>query len=551
MIDEQSAFGFNRIPRGKRGIHRALGGKALALVIALLAAAGATSALAKGKAEHIVLVVWDGMRPDFIRPQYCPTLYSLATNGTFFRRHHPAYVSSTEVNGTALATGSHPGRSGIIANTEYRPELSVLSTFATEGMDAIRRGDLLTDGNYVRTPTVAEILQDNGIATITAGSKPVVLLHDRSWRKSSSAEKESVTLFEGKTLPRSAVDALIKVNDDKAFPTNITQPNTGQDNWTTRALVRGLWRKGVPKYTVLWLSDPDKSQHETGVGSSTALAGIEASDKNLAEVVKVLNEKGLMDKTDIMVVSDHGFSTIQRGPDVVEILKKQKFSAAKKFDNPEAGDVMVVGLGGSVMFYVVDRVESVIRRLVTFLQTSDFAGVVFSRLPMDGTFPLDAVRYGGTNSMPDVLMSMRWTTERNEYGAPGMFLSMDGTKGKGSHASLSRFDMNNTLVASGPDFKKGFLSEIPSGNIDVAPTILWLLGVQAPAPASFDGRVLHEAILGSKEFVPKPVTRMIEAKRDIGYFRWRQYLKISEVGSSVYFDEGNGEPLLRPGEDPD
>jgi arylsulfatase A-like enzyme len=551
MIDEQSAFGTDQIPHGDRSVRQANGGRALvlALALAVLAVADVPSVLAKGKAEHIVLIVWDGMRPDFIRPQYCPTLYSLATNGTFFRRHHPAYVSSTEVNGTALATGSHPGHSGIIANTEYRPELSVLSTFATEGMDAIRRGDLLTDGNYVRTPTVAEILQDDGIATITAGSKPVVLLHDRSWRKSSSAEKDSVTLFEGKTLPRSAVDALIKVNDDKAFPTNITQPNTGQDNWTTRALVRGLWRKGVPKYSVLWLSDPDKSQHESGVGSSTALAGIEASDKNLAEVIKVLNEKGLMDKTDIMVVSDHGFSTIQRGPDVVDILKKQKFSAAKKFDNPEAGDVMVVGLGGSVMFYVVDRVESVIQRLVTFLQTSDFAGVVFSRLPMDGTFPLETVRYGGTNSMPDVLLSMRWTADKNEYGAPGMFFSMDGTKGKGSHASLSRFDMNNTLVASGPDFKKGVLSEIPSGNIDVAPTILWLLGIKAPV--SFDGRVLHEAIVGSKEFVPKPVTRMIEAKRDIGYFRWRQYLKFTEIGGAVYFDEGNGEPLLRATEDTD
>src|SRR5262245_30093881 len=83
-----------------------------------------------GRAEHILVVVWDGMRPDFVTPQHCPTLYSLATNGTFFRRHHCAFISSTEVNGTALATGAHPGRSGVQANTEYRPELSILSTFA-------------------------------------------------------------------------------------------------------------------------------------------------------------------------------------------------------------------------------------------------------------------------------------------------------------------------------------------------------------------------------------------------------------------------------------
>ncbi len=57
---------------------------------------------AKGQAEHVVLIVWDGMRPDFITPQYTPTLYWLATNGVFFKSNHCAYISSTEVNGTVL-----------------------------------------------------------------------------------------------------------------------------------------------------------------------------------------------------------------------------------------------------------------------------------------------------------------------------------------------------------------------------------------------------------------------------------------------------------------
>ena len=510
------------------------------LISCLLLAPG--NALANGRAEHVVVVVWDGMRPDFITPQYCPNLYSLATNGVFFKNHRCAYVSSTEVNGTALATGVHPGRSRVIANTDYRPEISVTGTFATEGLDAIRRGDLLTGGHYLGAETLAEILQDNGIPTVIAGSKPVVLLHDRSNKKDSEVEKESTLLFEGKTIPRSAGDALPKVNDDKSWPSNAI-PNTAQDNWTTRSLLRVLWKKAPPKYTLLWLSDPDKSQHEVGVGASNALAGIESSDKNLGEVIKGLKERGVYEKTDIMIVSDHGFSTIAKGPDVVEILKRAKFSAFKKNENPEPGDVMVVGLGGTVMFYVVEHQEPVIRRLAEFLQQSDFAGVVFSRLNIKGTFPLETVRYGVTNAGPDVMVSMRWTEEKNEHGFPGMFQSMDGTKGKGSHASLSRFDMHNTLVATGPDFKRGFLSETTSGNIDLAPTVLWLLGVKPPK--AMDGRVLREAMAGSTLALPKVVTRTIEAKRDIGFFRWRQYLKFTEVDGAMYFDEGNGEPVLR------
>jgi arylsulfatase A-like enzyme len=493
--------------------------------------------------DHVVLVVWDGMRPDFVAPQYCPNLYSLATNGVFFRNHHPAYISSTEVNGAALATGSHPGRNGILANTEYDPDVSILASHATEGIDAIRRGDLLSGGHYILTPTLPEILHQAGIPTIVAGSKPVALFHDRSRRRENTAAKNSVTLFEGKTIPRDLVEKLKKVNDDKVFPPTITQPNTGQDNWTTRALVRSLWKDRVPKYTLLWLSDPDKSQHETGVGSPTSLDGIESSDKNLGDVIKALKDKGVWDKTDLMLVSDHGFSTIHRTPNVSSILRKNGFTAHTKFEDPEPGDVLVVGVGGGVLLYVVNHDEAVIGRLVGFLQTTDFAGVIFTKRPMDGTFPLEAIGYSTTNDAPDILVSLRWSAETNSYGAPGLMQTMGGTVGKGSHASLSRYDMNNTLVAHGPSFKQGFIDEMPSGNIDVAPTILWLLGV-APAP-TMDGRILHEALAHSPVKPPKAQTKTLQAARDIGLFRWTQYLKFSSVGSTRYFDEGNGQVLRR------
>jgi arylsulfatase A-like enzyme len=401
----------------------------------------------------------------------------------------------------------------------------------------------MTGGHYIMTPTVAEILHREGIPTIISGSKPVAQFHDRSRTKTSAVEKQSVTLYAGRTIPRDLVDSLKKVNDDKAFPTNITQPNTAQDAWTTHALTRALWKKGVPKYTLLWLSGPDKSQHETGVGSATALDGIESSDKHLGEVIKTLKEKGVWDKTDLMLVSDHGFSTIHRTPNVSTLLRKGGFNAHSKFEDPEPGDVMVVGVGGSVLLYVVNRDEAVIRRVVDFLQTTDWAGVIFSRVSAEGTFPLESVGYNATNEAPDIILSLRWCAETNTYGAPGLMTTMGGTSGKGSHASLSRFDMNNTLVAHGPDFKRGLINDMPSGNVDVAPTILWLLGVKAPP--TMDGRVLHEALAHSTIKPPKPQTKTIEAPRDIGLFHWQQYLKFSSVGTTRYFDEGNGQVSRR------
>ena len=106
------------------------------------------------------------------------------------------------------------------------------------------------------------------------------------------------------------------------------------------------------------------------------------------------------------------------------------------------------------------------------------------------------------------------------------------------HASLARFDMHNTLIAAGPDFKKGYSDSIPTGNIDVAPTILKILGITAPEP--MDGRVLTEALVQGSE-LPTVKNVTLESKRDLEKSGWHQYLKISQVGETLYFNEGNGE----------
>lgn len=76
-----------------------------------------------------------------------------------------------------------------------------------------------------------------------------------------------------------------------------------------------------------------------------------------------------------------------------------------------------------------------------------------------------------------------------------------GKRGAGTHASLSRFDMHNTLVANGPSFRRGYLDQFPSGNADVTSTILALLGLR----------------------------------------EWKQYLKTTTFGGGLYIDEGSGQ----------
>ena len=46
--------------------------------------------------RQVVLVIWDGMRPDFISEANTPNLWKLREEGVAFSRHHPVFLSSTE-----------------------------------------------------------------------------------------------------------------------------------------------------------------------------------------------------------------------------------------------------------------------------------------------------------------------------------------------------------------------------------------------------------------------------------------------------------------------
>src|SRR5262245_33485796 len=161
---------------------------------------------AAGRTEHVVLIVWDGMRPDFISREHTPTLYQLARDGVRFDNHHSVYCTSTEVNGTALATGVYPEHSGVIANSDFLPAVNPLKVVAREQLSVVRAGDLATGGQYLLRPTLAEVLRASGKTTVIAGAKGVALLHDRQERAEDSPLPP--VLFQGATLPPGRAVAL-------------------------------------------------------------------------------------------------------------------------------------------------------------------------------------------------------------------------------------------------------------------------------------------------------------------------------------------------------
>ena len=105
---------------------------------------------------------------------------------------------------------------------------------------------------------------------------------------------------------------------------------------------------------------------------------------------------------------------------------------------------------------------------------------------------------------PDIVVSYDFDESAVVQGLPGIEFE-SAQNNRGMHGSFSPIDVHNTLIATGPDFRAGFVDTLPSGNVDVAPTIAWLFGLPLPGA---DGRPLYEALtageLSSNDFTITP-----------------------------------------------
>jgi arylsulfatase A-like enzyme len=518
--------------------HRAFLFTAFCALLALV-----SNAVAEEKPRHVLLVVWDGMRPDFVTEKYAPTLDRLAHDGVRFLNHHSVYPTATYVNGAALATGAYPNHNGLYANLAFQPAINPRQPIDIGEPDTINRGDEISGGKYLALQAIAELVRSSGQKVALAGTKSVALLFDRhnDWTIARTRDKQ-LTIFAA--APMSA--GVQKETTDLLGPflSESNATSAQRNTYTTRALTEVLWRDGVPDFSLLWLSEPDLSQHNYSPGSPEAIAAIKAVDQNLAAVLNALNEKHARDSTDVFVVSDHGFSTIRRSIDLVALLNAACFHAAKEFsEKAKPGDILVCGNGGSAVFYVKDHHPAVVGRLIEWLEQSDFAGIVFADNGK-GAFPLSQ-GYIDAADAPDVVMSFRWYGDKNKFGVPGLIdADWNRKAGEGTHATLSPYDVHNTLIAAGPDLRHGFEDDLPTGNIDLAPTILRILGIAAPA--QFQGRELAEAFPENKGSPAASQARVESAVRVISNSKQGPGLKISSVRDSEYIDQGDSDGSTKP-----
>jgi arylsulfatase A-like enzyme len=89
------------------------------------------------------------------------------------------------------------------------------------------------------------------------------------------------------------------------------------------------------------------------------------------------------------------------------------------------------------------------------------------------------------------------------------------------------------LIARGPSFHQRLVSELPSGNVDVAPTVLRLLG--ATTDTALDGRPLIEGLRSATDRPPEASSpRRYEAVSRVGAVSLVHCAVIESVGHTRY-----------------
>ena len=179
--------------------------------------------------------------------------------------------------------------------------------------------------------------------------------------------------------------------------------------------------------------------------------------------------------------------------------------SVKRVDGSDA-TLIVAANGGSDLVYVPNKNVDVVRKTIDVLTQLDYVGGIFvddrfCPAPTDcaGALPLSSIGLTGHSAVPRPAIVV---TYKVFYPHPGDLQSAiqvsDTTlqEGQGMHGGFGRDQTFNNMAAIGPDFKAAFIDESPTGNIDIAPTLAHILGLQLPSIGNIRGRVLEEALAG-------------------------------------------------------
>ena len=282
----------------------------------------------------VFIVVFDGLQPAQVIPELMPNLARLAAEGVTCNNHHAVFPTVTRANVASIVTGHQPGAHGLTGNMLVIPEFD--PHHAIGALEPVL-SEVAAKTPVLLQPTLGDILHRHGQEFIAVGTGT----SGNAYLQNPNAETQGgATIHPDFCLPRplhGEITARFGHWPDRRGPSAAKLARA------VEIVTEYILAERQPAVSLLWLSEPDSSQHAHGVGSEEAISTIREADRQFGRLLEWLDKRGLSPDTNVIVVSDHGYSTISEVIDVEATLREAGFPPGD-----EPGGVAVAPNGGSV-----------------------------------------------------------------------------------------------------------------------------------------------------------------------------------------------------------
>lgn len=440
----------------------------------LAALFGGVAAAAPSVSNHVVIISIDGMRPEFYLSKefagVCETLAGLRQAGSFAKGALPPYPSVTYPGHATIATGVHPSRHGIVANTVFEPP-------ELEGRGYWFASDL-------RAPALWDVAHKAGLTVgsvswpCTAGSKSIRWDVAEFWTTPFGNDLELTRRY--------AAPGLIEMIESKAGRmTPARRADAAQWDAFLAASAVAILEEHKPNLMFVHFIEADKIQHQGGCGAAELPAVLRRVDGYIHDIIEATRKAGIHERTTFIVLGDHGFEDVSR------MIAPNVLLAQNGFITLSQGRVtdwkaMAQNTGGSAGVYLKDPKDIATATKVRMLFARHAMGaagkpmyrVIEKQQLLKLGGPRDAAFY--LEAEPGYMFSKSLD---GDFVRPAPI--------KGNHGFLpTRAGMHTGFVAAGRGVKKGVQLGLIQ-LVDVAPTVAELLGLRLE---DADGRVLNEIL---------------------------------------------------------
>ncbi len=367
---------------------------------------------------YLILISLDGFRWDYVEKYSPPNLIKFISNGVQSESLVPSFPSKTFPNHYTIATGLYPDKHGIIGNTFYSHEKSLIFNK--------RNRELVEDGSFY-------------------GGSPI-------WVEANKANMVTASYFFVGT----------EANIQGIKPTyNFKFDGSVKNEVRVAQALKWLDmpEENRPHLITMYFGDMDKIGHRFGPNNDKELKkALFALDKNLGDLFNGSAATGL--PVNFIIVSDHGMANLSVS-NAIPLEAMQNDSLFLAIDN-----------GSIVNIYPKKEIE--IESIFQYLKQNETHFKVYKTENAPGFEYIPQNKdWGAIQLIPDFGY---YFLDKDRIAS----LTKNDITSIGVHGYDTKYkDMHGIFYANGPAFKNDYI--LPSTkNIHIYPLMCEVLGLQIP-----------------------------------------------------------------------